>query len=196
MKIDKRKYDYKSGNMLIRPTDEENIWECDWDIFLITDEMTRIGKLSFAGKKERGTIPISIELIPLYRGRGNGSNALKMAREWAFIHRDIYEVEAFVDRDNEACISALIKANFIYRSNPSIEKGDLERYSVVKPKSTWLGLYIIIGVVAGVILGLVIDIPWAGMAGGLGAAIALGSFMDSKEKKHRLEVTGGLTKKQ
>ena len=192
MKIDKKKYDYKSGNMLIRPTDEENIWECDWDIFLLTDEMTRIGKLSFAGKKERGTVPISIELIPLYRGRGNGTSALRMAREWAFLHKNIYEVEAFVDRDNEDCIGALMRANFIYRSDPTIEKNDLERYSVVKPKSTWLGLYIIIGVAAGVILGLVIDIPWAGMVGGLGLAIAIGSYMDAKEKRQRLKVTGRL----
>ncbi len=192
MKIDKKKYDYKSGNMLIRPTDEENIWECDWDIFLLTDEMTRIGKLSFAGKKERGTVPISIELIPLYRGRGNGTSALRMAREWAFLHKNIYEIEAYVDRDNEDCIGALISANFIYRSDPTIEKTDLERYSVVKPKSTWLGLYIIIGVAAGVILGLVIDIPWAGMAGGLGLAIAIGSYMDAKEKRQRLKVTGRL----
>ncbi len=192
MKIDKKKYDYKSGNMLIRPTDEENIWECDWDIFLLTDEMTRIGKLSFAGKKERGTVPISIELIPLYRGRGNGTSALRMAREWAFLHKNIYEVEAYVDRDNEDCIGALIRANFIYRSDPTIEKTDLERYSVVKPKSTWLGLYIIIGVTAGVILGLVIDIPWAGMVGGLGLAVAIGSYMDAKEKRQRLKVTGRL----
>ena len=187
----KGKYDYRSGKMLIKPTDEEDVWNCKWDIYLVDKDSTKIGWLSFEGKKETGTVPVSIELLPLYRGRGHGTDALKMAREWAFNHSSIYEVEAYADRENSGYISALLKAGFIYREDLTIGKDAPERYSVVRPKSTWLGLYVIIGIVVGVILGIVIGIPWVGMVISLVIAFSLGTYMDSVEKRKRNEITGG-----
>jgi hypothetical protein len=186
----KGKYDYKSGNILIRPTDENDIWNCKWDVFLIDKDTTNIGWASFEGNKEKGTVPVNIELQPLYRGRGNGTNVLKMMREFAFLHSNIYEVEAFADKDDSAFIHALERSGFVYREGHSIEGQGKERYSVTKPQTTWLGVYIAIGVVAGVILGIVISNVWAGMIIALLLAVALGSYMDSSERKRRRDVTG------
>ena len=187
----KGRYDYKSGNMLIKPTNEEDVWNCKWDICLVEKgDTTRIGWLSFEGEKQTGTIPLQIELLPLYRHRGNGTNAIKMAREWAFLHGDIYEVEAFSDRENTDYINALQKSGFVYREDPSIYKNSNERYSVVKPKTVWTGIYVVIGVFVGVALGIVISIPWVGLVISLGIALALGTYMDSSERRHRRDITG------
>ncbi|MCR5527610.1 MAG: GNAT family N-acetyltransferase [Saccharofermentans sp.] len=189
--MEKGKYDYKSGNMLIKPTDEEDVWNSKWDIYLVEKgDHTKVGWFSFEGEKETGTVPIQIELLPLYRGRGLGTNALKMAREWAFLHRDVYEIEAFADRENSEYISALQKSGFIYREDATIFKNQNERYSVVRPKTVWTGIYIVIGVFVGVALGIVISIPWVGLVIGLGIALALGTYMDSSERRHRRDITG------
>ncbi|MCR4618288.1 MAG: GNAT family N-acetyltransferase [Lachnospiraceae bacterium] len=188
--MEKGKFDYKSGNMLIRPTDENDVWNCKWDIFLIDSELTKIGWGSFEGNKESGTVPITIELLPLYRGRGNGSAAIKMFREWAFLHQSVYEVEAYVNKEDSAAISAFSKSGFIYREGKSIEQGGKERYSVTKQKSSWLGLYVVIGIVAGILIGIVVGSVWIGFGAAMLVAVAIGVTMDSREKKKRESVTG------
>ncbi len=193
VKMEKRKYDYKSGDIILRPTNEDDFWNSKWDIYNIdkNGNASMIGWLSYEGKKETGTVPVSIEILPLYRKRGHGSDALKMAREWAFLHPNVYEVEAYSDPENSDYIGALNKAGFIYREDPSIEKRGSERYSVIRPKSTWLGLYIMIGVVVGITLGIVISIPWIGLVIGLVLSFAVGTYLDNLEKKRRYKVTGG-----
>ena len=189
--MEKGKYDYKSGNMLIKPTNEDDVWNSKWDIYLVEKgDHTKIGWLSFEGEKVSGTVPIQIELLPLYRKRGHGSSAIKMAREWAFLHRDVYEIEAYADKDNTDYINALQKCGFIYRNEPSIYKSENEKYSVVRPKTAWTGIYVVIGVFVGVALGIIISSPWVGIVISLGIALALGTYMDSTERKHRREITG------
>lgn len=189
--MDKGKFGYKSGDMMVKPTNEEDIWNSKWDIYLkIGGDDTRIGWVSFEGPKEKGTIPISMELLPLYRHRGHGPNVLKMMREWAFLHGNIYEISAECPNDNTDFIHALQKAGFVYREGNSVKAGAMERYSVTKQRSSWLGLYILIGVVGGIILGIAIGHIWVGFVVAMFAGIVIGISMDAAENKKRRDVTG------
>ena len=189
--MDKGKFGYRSGDLMVKPTNEEDIWNCKWDIYLkIGGDDTRIGWVSFEGEKEKGTVPISIELLPLYRHRGHGTNVLRMMREWAFLHGNVYEVTAEAANDNTEYIGALQRAGFVYREGSSVQAGSVERYSVTKQRSSWLGLYILIGVVAGILLGILIGHIWVGFAIAMFAGIVIGIAMDAAETKKRVEVTG------
>ena len=189
--MDKGKFGYKSGDMMVKPTNEEDIWNSKWDIYLkIGGDDTRIGWVSFEGPKEKGTIPISMELFPLYRHRGHGPNVLKMMREWAFLHGNIYEISAECPNDNTDFIHALQKAGFVYREGSSVKAGAMERYSVTKQRSSWLGLYILIGVVGGIILGIALGHIWVGFGVAMFAGIVIGISMDAAENKKRRDVTG------
>ena len=189
MKFDN--YMYKSGDLMVRPVDESDVWNCKWDVFLLKDsDQERIGWVSFEGPKERGTIPISIEIEPHFRRQGHGTAVLKMMHEWAFFHKDIFEITTQVSNENTELIHALERAGFIYRDGLSIENGVLETYSITKQKSSWTGLYIVIGIIAGMILGLVLDNMWVGLAISVFFALAFGIGMDLSERKWREKITG------
>ncbi len=187
-----KKYEYKSGNLIARATDENNIWDSKWDVFLADkdNDNTKIGWVSFEGEKHAGIVPISVEIEKSFRGRGFGTNVLKMMKEWAFLHSNIYVVEAFADKEDSALISSLEKSGFVYREGQSIEKGGVEKYSVIREKTSWLGLYFIIGIIVGVLLGIVIGSVWIGFAISMIIALSIGFVMDHNENKKREEMMG------
>ncbi|MBQ8139746.1 MAG: GNAT family N-acetyltransferase [Lachnospiraceae bacterium] len=187
-----KNYEYKSGNLIARATDENNIWDSKWDVFLVDkdNDNTKIGWVSFEGEKYAGIVPISVEIEKSFRGRGFGTAVFKMMKEWAFLHSNIYVVEAFADKENTALISSLEKSGFVYREGQSIEKGGVEKYSVIREKTSWLGLYFIIGIIVGVLLGIVIGSVWIGFAISMIIALSIGFVMDHNENKKREEMMG------
>lgn len=187
-----KNYEYKSGNLIARATDENNIWDSKWDVFLVDkdNDNTKIGWVSFEGEKYAGIVPISVEIEKSFRGRGFGTAVFKMMKEWAFLHSNIYVVEAFADKENAALISSLEKSGFVYREGQSIEKGGVEKYSVIREKTSWLGLYFIIGIIVGVLLGIVIGSVWIGFAISMIIALSIGFVMDHNENKKREEMMG------
>lgn len=180
------KYIIKTKELIIKPKDPAELWEGDWQIFLRGKEDTYIGRASFAGEKQYGTIPLSVELEEKYRNQGYGTEVFKLLVSFAFGVKNIYEVIAITDRENDKCVYALEKAGFVRRS----QDGSSETYSIVKPKTTWMGLYLIIGVVVGLILVVVLGGSWLGMVIGMLAALLLGAVMDSQENKERENVVG------
>ena len=142
--------------------------------------------MSFAGEKALGTVPIRIELIQKYRDRGIGTEVIRMMVDWAFLHKNVYEVTAVTEHENDRCINALQKAGFVFRD----KVGKEETYSIKKPKSNWTGLYIIIGFITGLILGIVLENSWLGMAMGIVAGVVAGAILDSGIRKDREKVTG------
>ena len=187
-----KNYEYKSGNLIARATDENNIWDSKWDVFLTDkdNDNTKIGWVSFEGEKYAGIVPISVEIEKSFRGRGFGTAVFKMMKEWAFLHSNIYVVEAFADKENTALISSLEKSGFVYREGQSIEKSGVEKYSVIREKTSWLGLYFIIGIIVGVLLGIVIGSVWIGFAISMIIALSIGFVMDHNENKKREEMMG------
>lgn len=176
----------KSQKLIIKPEDTNNPWEGKWIVFLKDSSLTPIGWVSFAGEKHSGTIPISIELQELYRNRGYGTEVLKMMVDWAFLHKNVIEISAEADPDNDKFIHALEKAGFVIRTYSKIA----ETYSVIKPKSVWTGVYIMIGIVLGLLLGIVFGNVYVGFAVGIISCFLMGAIMDSNSRKEREDITG------
>lgn len=184
----KSRYSIVTKSMVIDPVDESNIWEGDWTITVFDDmkKPIQIGTATFAGNKEYGTVPVSITLDEEYRNKKYGTEAFKLLVDFAFGFRNIYEVQAVTERENDKCRYALEKAGFVYRS----KEGAMETLSVKKPKSTWMGLYVYIGLLCGLVIGIVISSNWVGLVIGLVIGLFVGGIMDSAAKKEREKVVG------
>ena len=177
----------KGDKIFIVPSNDDNLWEEPWIIHIKDGEKEVIGWVSFAGEKKAGTVPISIEIPNIhYRNQGYGTQALRLMTEWAFYHRNVFEIQTTAEHENSAYIMALQKAGFVFRDGTRF----IENYSIVKQKTAWTGVYLIIGIVAGLILGFVFNNGWAGLGVGVFVAVILGGSMDFKERKYRESVTG------
>lgn len=176
----------RSSNITIQPSDEDNLWEADWIISFTKGEKQRIGRASFAGEKALGAVPLSVELSEEYRNQGFGTEAIRMLVDWAFHFRNVYEVKAQTEHENDKAVKALEKAGFVLRDSDRHN----ESYSITKNKSSWTGLYLMIGLFLGVMLGVVLSSPKLGMCIGLVASLIIGAALDGKEKHERERVTG------
>lgn len=179
-------YELKSQNIKIVPTDSEKLWSCDWNILLKNQDDKLIGTVTFDGEKQYGTVPITIKLEERYQNQGLGTECIKLMTDWAFLHKNVYEVKAVCDDENDKCIHALEKAGYVYRSR----EANIETYSITKQKSSYTGVYLIIGVIVGLILGIVFGNQWIGMAIGLIVSLLIGANLDAKENKDREKVIG------
>ncbi len=192
--MDKKRYYLKSEQITITPSNEEDLWESDWVIAFRKGEKEQIGTASFAGEKILGTVPLQVELAQSYRNRGLGTEVIKLMVNWAFLHRNIYEVISQVEHENDKGVNALQKAGFVFRGN----EGNVETYSILKEKTTWTGVYVAVGIIVGMILGLVLNNLWVGFAVGLISCLCIGTIMDYNAQKYRESVTGkggGYTKR-
>lgn len=180
------KYLIKSNELRIEPTDESKLYDSDWNIsYKSKGECVHIGRVSFAGTKENGTIPIEIELIEEYRHRGLGTKALKMMTEWAFLHRHVYEIKAVVSAEDDRYIRALERSGFVYRG---VAEG-METYSIEKQRTGWTGIYLIIGIFVGFVIGFLFNNMWVGLVCGVLLGAMVGGKMDIDSNKERESVT-------
>lgn len=188
----KNGYRLKSPKLFITPSNEADLWESDWIISFRDDDNKPIGTVSFAGEKANGTVPIRVELIEKYRNKGHGTDVLRMMVEWAFLHKNVYEVTAVCEHENDKAVHALGKAGFVFRDG----KGGTEIYSVTKPKTTWMGAYLAIGIFIGLALGIVLNSAWVGLVIGLVVCLSTGAAMDAKAAKDRERIVGKYEKKE
>lgn len=183
------KYTIKTREFIIEPKSEDNLWDCEWDITLratkFTDDVV-IGTASFSGEKAFGTIPLTVKLDSEYQNKKHGTEVFKLMSDFALGFKNIYEVEAKTEDENYKCIYALEKAGFVLRQ----KEHHTEIYSITKPRTTWLGLYLFIGVVTGLMLGFVVGSSWVGLCIGLFLGVLFGAAMDTAANKEREKVTG------
>lgn len=176
----------KSDTITITPSNVEESWESDWIIAFRKGDKEQIGTASFAGEKLLGAVPLKVELAQRYRNQGLGTEVIKMMVNWAFLHPNVYEVVSQVEHENDKGVNALRKAGFVFRGNES----NVETYSIVKPKTIWTGVYVVVGIVVGMILGIVLNNVWLGFTIGLVLCLCMGVIKDSNTQKYRESVTG------
>ena len=183
--MEKNNHVVSSPTLTIKATNESDLWNADWEI-LLTKEEKKIGRLTFAGEKVLGTVPLYVELEEEYRNRGYGTEAMIMIVDWLFRFPNIFEVSAEVDRENDKGVKSLKKAGFVYREG----EGRMTRYSITKPKTAWTGLYLFIGIFLGLILGIVLSHIVAGLIAGVVIGVSIGLSMDQAANKERERITG------
>lgn len=176
----------KTEKLLISPTNKEDLWNSPWSILLKEENKKQIGTVSFEGEKARGTVPITVELNEDFRNKGYGTEVFRAMVNWAFLHNDVYEVQAETEHENDKCVNALEKSGFVFRDN----EGKKEFYSVTKPKSSWLGVYLVIGINVGLVLAILLNNTWSGMAIGMALCIYIGSYLDIVEAKKKAAIVG------
>lgn len=176
----------KSETLTITPSNREDLWESDWIIAFRKGEKEQLGTASFAGEKLLGAVPLNVELMPRYQNRGFGTEIIRMMVNWAFLHKDIFEVVSRVEHENDKGVNALQKAGFVFRGS----EDKVETYSIIKGKTAWIGAYVVVGIAVGLILGIVINSVWLGFALGFAASLSVGAIMDANALKYRESVTG------
>lgn len=176
----------KTDTMTITPSNMEDLWESDWIIAFRKGDKEQLGTATFAGEKHLGTIPLYVELLPEYRNRGLGTEIIRMLVNWAFLHKNIFEVVSRAEHENDKGVNALQKAGFVYRGS----EGTLETYSVIKGKTAWTGVYVIVGILNGMLLGVVFNNLWLGFVIGIIVSLCIGEIMDNNALKYRESVTG------
>lgn len=176
----------KTDTLTITPSNVDDMWESDWIIAFRKGEKEQLGTATFAGVKRLGTVPLYVELRPEYRNRGLGTEIIRMLVNWAFLHKNIFEVVSRAEHENDKGINALEKAGFVYRGS----EGEVETYSIIKAKTTWTGVYVIVGVLNGMLLGVVFNNLWMGFLVGIVVSLCIGEIMDNKALKYRESITG------
>lgn len=173
----------KTTNLFIIPIDEKQPWTTEYEVFLRDkkERRERIGKMNFCGEPVHGHVEIRFEISPEYQNKGYATEALKEIVEWAFMQTGVFEIEAFADHENEAALAALTKAKFIYRTIDN----HIEKYTIIKPKTTWLGLYVCIGFIIGPMLGILIGSLPVGTVIGMIACILAGLALDGRDRTER-----------
>jgi len=176
----------KTDTITITPSDTEDLWESDWIIAFRKGDKEQLGTATFAGEKRLGTVPLYVELLPEYRNRGLGTEVIRMLVNWAFLHKNIFEVVSRAEHENDKGVNALQKAGFVYRGS----EGAVETYSIIKGKTAWTGVYLIVGILNGMLLGVVMNQLWLGFGIGIIVSLCIGEIMDNNALKYRESVTG------
>lgn len=175
--MSKVKYPLISDRLVIQPTDEGNIWDEKWNIYLKGTDHESIGHLSFKGRELENEVPINIELDPEFRDKGYGAEIFNYMARFVFRFRTVKEITAICKDDNDLCIRALEKADYVFREH----KNGMYIYSMKKSKPIWTGIYLVIGLIAGMFAGMAFANMWAGTAIGVLAGLICGYLLDKKE---------------
>ena len=191
--MNKDTYIIKTSELYVIPDSESapegaSRWEKTYNIFLREKKKIKdnIGYMKFEGAPVLGAVTLNLFIGEKFRNRGYGRELLKDMLEWCFCQRDVYEVKIDIPTDSDAALHLVQKTPFVFRGK---EKGT-EHYSAIKQKTSWLGLYILIGVIVGSLLGILLSNFFVGIPSGIIAGLLAGGIMDSGENKRREEIMG------
>lgn len=169
------------AEMLIGCTEHPNerLWYTDWQIYLRGG--TPIGSLGFKGPPINGEVEIGYGIDEAYRNKGYSTEAVKAAMNWAFSRDQVYFVTAETEPDNAASRRVLEKLAFspwgMGKEGPRFEK---ERHA-----STWMSVYLSVGMCFGASIGLALGNLSIGMAVGMCFGVAVGASLDNRDRNKR-----------
>ena len=172
----KPRFPLYSDHLILMPDNEHDIWNEKWTVSLHNSSSDRIGILRFSESKVAGETEVYVELDPAYRDKGYGEEIFYFMAKFAFRFRRIKEICAVCAHDNDKCIHALEKADYVLREH----KNGMDYYSKKKPKTAWAGLYIPIGLIAGYLLGILISNLIIGTIIGVSVGVFVGFVLDKK----------------
>lgn len=162
----------------IIPKNESKVLQDDWDV-VFKETGKSVGTIRFESAVLHGEIELAADLEPSYdKAHFVEEIYYEMAR-FVFKAQDIREISTVVRHENEHRVKGIEKAGYVRRKS---QDGD-DYYSMKKLKTTWQGLYMFIGLVAGFIIGITIANLWIGTAAGVVIGSVMGYLMDKKEDK-------------
>lgn len=186
-----KKFSIKADGVEIFPEfmDENNksLWNIKWVSYTRGESPVKIGNVSFAGEPVRGRLSLIVEPEEgIIDDSREMKTTLRAIVEWAFNQKGIYEIEADALHEDDHRIYLLQAAGLVFRNGTRT----LEHYSITKQSTSWTGLYLFIGIIAGFAIGVVLDSMVMGLVIGVFAGFAIGAAMDQKETMKMMETTG------
>ncbi len=158
----------------IMPVDTEAPFKEDWEISLIGEENANVGHLHFERGIALGEVTVAAELMPGYDKENYIEEIFMEVAGFVLRFKNIEELSTVCRHTNSDRVDGLEKAGFVYRG----DEGDFDHYSIRKRKTSWTGLYLFIGMIAGFIMGVTISNLWIGTFGGMLLGAIIGTLMD------------------
>lgn len=185
----KNKYSIKCGDVILVPVkpEQENYtkWDIKWEAYEKKEEKRKVATVFFCSAPENGTVSIDFTVEEGFKFHAYTKDAVMAIKEWALDQNGIYEVTCDTFKEDEVKVDAIQRAGLIYRN---VNQG-IEHYSADKQRTAWTALYIMIGVFAGMIMGIVFNSMPIGLAMGVIIGIIIGALMDGKANDVRAQVT-------
>lgn len=162
---------------------ENRIWYAPWKMYLKEDN-TYVGDLGFKGPVDNYAVEVGYGVLKEYEGNGYTTEAVKAVVDWAYTNKDVYFVEAEVEKNNEKSKRVLEKLDF--KVDGEGKEGLL--YVKEAPKTSWASIYMCFGVAIGTSLGQSTNNMSMGMCVGIAIGFCIGMSLDASEKKKREEI--------
>ncbi|SDB61457.1 GNAT family N-acetyltransferase [Butyrivibrio sp. INlla16] len=166
-----------TGHFIIQPQNMENLWDEEWDVCLKSGEKKKIGSLSFENTNVHGEIHFSVSFDETYKG-GHISEIFYAVASFVFKSEKVKEICTVCRHENENLVRGLEKAGYVLREF----KDGNDYYSMKKQKTSWTGLYVMIGMIAGFIIGITLSNLWMGTISGVVIGTVIGFLMDKREQ--------------
>lgn len=171
------KFPLETKYFSLQPMDEKNLWTKDWVITVKNG--AKAGELGFDDSIFNGEIQLRVELDAGYDLSKFYDDIFFMMSRFIFRFQDLNEVSTVCDDEDDHRIKGLEKAGFVRREL----KDGVYNYSMKRQKTSWVGVYIILGMIAGFMVGVVIDNLWVGTIASVLIGAIVGFLMDHRVKK-------------
>lgn len=171
---------YKEMYTLCLEHPKEYLWYTNW-LIILKDENKAIGSIGFKGPvNDKFEVEIGYGIDEPYQNHGYATEVTKLMCDWAF-SQNVYYVQAQAEPDNEASKKVLNKNKFKHIGNGN----EGLSYELEKPKTSWISIYMCLGLSIGLCFGTAFDNLAMGMCIGIALGISLGSSLDVADKKKR-----------
>ena len=166
----------KTKHFIIAPGNEKNVLEEEWSVSLNDGDKARVGSIHFENGILNGEVQMAVELEKEYEKSKYVQELFYSMARFVFQSDDIREICTSCRHEKDSRVRGLEKAGYVLRQF----KDGTDYYSMKKQKTSWTGLYIFIGLIAGFILGLTFSNLFMGTIIGVLSGAVIGYLMDKK----------------
>ncbi len=146
----------------------------------VTTYENAVGRLRFEHALYHGELELSLELDPTYDTSGYNAEIYFAMARFVFRFKDVKEISTVCRHEDDHHVRALEKAGYVRRET----KDGRDHYSMKKQQTGWTGLYLIIGMCAGFIIGILIGNLKIGTLAGVLIGAIIGYLMDKQAPKN------------
>ena len=163
------------------------LWHTAWRM-VDTGTGETVGDLGFHGVPVDKTVEIGYGAMEAFRNQGYTTEAVRALVDWAFTQPDVYYARAITDEGGVASERVLEKLKFqrilTHPAAASLEDGQT-LWELEKPASSWMAIYMCLGLGCGGAIGSAMNNYTIGMSIGLALGVALGISLDGKDRESR-----------
>jgi len=163
----------------IRPQNEEKPLEEKWNVCLKDGDQKKVGNISFEDAVLHGELQISVMLEPEFNKADYNKEIFFAMSNFAFQSDNVREISTKCNYEEENRVRGLEKAGYVRRETID----GIHHYSIKKQKSSWTGVYVFVGLIAGFIIGITVSNLWMGTAIGVVSGIIVGFLMDKRDSE-------------